>query len=97
MKRYANEVSVSIDGSNFSIGRGTDYPLPTIGYPYTKEYTISLTPGTKVFNFLDSFGDGWDGGGYWILLDSSGAEIDTGIPVRSGRAETIVIPATTGV
>lgn len=91
---YANEVSWVIldsDGEGIAGGGGT--------YTNNNNYysSVCLAPGNYTFQSIDSYGDGWNGGYYYVRDCDNSVIANDSNPSGSGESESFVVTACAGV
>jgi hypothetical protein len=82
------------NSSGTSVLSGGSCPLSDCNNSFRYNGTINLGPGTYTFYAYDSYGDGWNGGGYLYATPSSGSGTGTQYPSGTGGSWNFTVNQT---
>lgn len=78
--------------ANASVGSGSFFRSPFVYFVDIACIPLGPVPGTYVFDMVDSYGDGWNGGFLTVTIDGVSTDISVPEPSSSTATETFVVP-----
>jgi hypothetical protein len=90
---YSSESSWSItNSSNAVVLSGANCPSNSCNNSVRYDGYVNLAPGNYTFRSVDSYGDGWDGGGYFRVFPNGGVNSGNIYPAGAGTNYAFTVP-----